>query len=86
MAAHSGTNVVGAYEAKTHLSELLEKVEGGEEFTITKHGSPIAKLVPVRKKVSVEERAAAIRRIQALGSRLSLGGLKIRDLIAEGRR
>ena len=86
MGTKSGTNVVGAYEAKTHLSELLEKVEGGEEFTITKHGSPIAKLVPVRKKSSVEERADAIRRIQALGSRLSLGGLKIRDLIAEGRR
>ena len=78
--------MVGAYEAKTHLSELLEKVEGGEEFTITKHGSPIAKLVPIRKKASVGERTAAIRRIQALGSRLSLGGLKIRDLIAEGRR
>ena len=86
MATNSGANVVGAYEAKTHLSELLAKVEGGEEFTITKHGSPIAKLVPVRKKFSVEERTVAIRRIQALGSRLSLGGLKIRDLIAEGRR
>lgn len=86
MATHTGTNVVGAYEAKTHLSELLEKVEGGEEFTITKHGSPVAKLVPVRKKASVDERRVAIQRIQALGSRLSLGGLKIRDLIAEGRR
>ena len=86
LATHSGANVVGAYEAKTHLSELLEKVEAGEEFTITKHGSPVAKLVPVRKKASVEERAAAIKRIQVLGSRLSLGGLKIRKLIAEGRR
>ena len=86
MAAHSGANLVGAYEAKTHLSELLEKVEAGEEFTITKHGSPVAKLVPVRKKASAEERAAAIKRIQALGSSLSLGGLKVRDLIAEGRR
>ena len=86
MATNSGANVVGAYEAKTHLSELLAKVEGGEEFTITKHGSPIARLVPVRKKSSVEERTAAIQRIQALGARLSLGGLKVRDLIAEGRR
>jgi prevent-host-death family protein len=36
------SNIVGAYEAKTHLSELLEKVEAGEEITITKHGTPIA--------------------------------------------
>ena len=86
MATHSGANMVGAYEAKTHLSELLEKVEAGEEFTITKHGSPVAKLVPLRKKASAEERTAAIKRIQALGSRLSLDGWKVRDLIAEGRR
>jgi prevent-host-death family protein len=86
MATHSGTNLVGAYEAKTHLSELLEKVEAGEEFTITKHGAPVAKLVPVRRKASTEERSAAIKRIQALGSGLSLGGLKVRDLRAEGRR
>lgn len=86
MATHSGANLVGAYEAKTHLSELLEKVEAGEEFTITKHGAPVAKLVPVRRKASAEERTAAIKRIQALGSSLSLGGLKVRDLMAEGRR
>ena len=86
MTTHSGANLVGAYEAKTHLSELLEKVEAGEEFTITKHGSPVAKLVPVRRKASAEERTAAIKRIQALGSSLSLGGLKVRDLIDEGRR
>lgn len=50
MAASQGNNVVGAYEAKTHLSELLEKVEAGEEITITKHGAPVAKLVPVKGK------------------------------------
>jgi prevent-host-death family protein len=80
------SNTVGAYEAKTHLSELLEKVEAGEEIVITKHGAPVAKLVPVEKKASAEERAAAIRRIQKLGTRLSLTGLKVKDLIAEGRR
>lgn len=79
-------NTVGAYAAKTHLSELLEKVEAGEEITITKHGAPVAKLVPVKKKVRREERVAAIDRIQKLASGLSLRGLKIKDLIAEGRR
>ena len=79
-------NVVGAYEAKTHLSELLEKVEAGEEITITKHGSPVAKLVPVRRKASAEERAVAVARIRKLGAGLSLKGAKIKDLIEKGRK
>jgi prevent-host-death family protein len=79
-------NVVGAYQAKTHLSELLEKVEAGEEITITRHGAPVARLVPVRKEPSPAERVAAIERIQKLASSLSLRGLKIKDLISEGRR
>lgn len=86
MATLQGGNIVGAYQAKTRLSELLEKVEAGEEITITKHGAPVAKLVPVRKEVRPEERAAAIDRIQKLSSSLSLGGLKVKDLISEGRR
>ncbi len=79
-------SAVGAYEAKSHFSELLEKVEAGEEFTITKHGTPIARLVPIKKKYSRDERRAAIERILKLREGPSLGGLKIRDLINEGRR
>ena len=86
MGAQQGRNTVGAYEAKTHLSELLERVEAGEEITITKHGAPVAKLVPITKEVSTEERTAAIQRIQKLSSGLSLGEWKIKDLIREGRR
>ncbi|MBZ5687870.1 MAG: type II toxin-antitoxin system Phd/YefM family antitoxin [Acidobacteriia bacterium] len=86
MSTLQGGNTVGAYEAKTHLSELLEKVEAGEEITITKHGVPVAKLVPVKKEVRSEERLAAIDRIQKLASGLSLRGLKVQDLIAAGRR
>ena len=78
-------NRVSAYEAGTQFSHLLEKVEAGEEVTITKHGAPVAKLVPIKREASVQERAAAIRRIQTLASSLSLGGLKVRDLIREGR-
>ena len=86
MGTSQGSNSVGAYEAKTHLSELLEKVEAGEEITITKHGAPVAKLVPVKKGASPQERIAAIQRIQKLASGLSLGGLKVKDLLSEGRR
>jgi prevent-host-death family protein len=86
MSTLQGSITVGAYEAKTHLSELLEKVEAGQEITITKHGAPVAKLVPVKKDVRPEERVAAIERIQKLATGLSLGGLKVKDLLTEGRR
>lgn len=79
-------NTVGAYEAKTRLSELLKQVERGQEIVITKHGAAVARLVPVKKKPSEQERLEAIERIQRLATGLSLGGLKIKDLIAEGRR
>ena len=77
---------IGAYEAKTHLPRLLDEVARGETITITKHGAPVAKLVPVKKEASPKERVAAIERIQKLATGLSLGGLKIKDLIREGRR
>lgn len=41
---------IGAYEAKTHLPKLLERIQKGERFTITKHGRPVAELVPVTRK------------------------------------
>jgi prevent-host-death family protein len=41
---------IGAYEAKTHLPNLLERIQKGERFTITKHGHPVAELIPVTRK------------------------------------
>lgn len=79
-------NTIGAYEAKIQLSELLDKVEAGEEITINKHGVPVAKLVPVKKGASPEERIAAVRRIEKLARGLSLRGLKVKDLLREGPR
>jgi prevent-host-death family protein len=37
---------IGAYDAKTRLSELLDRVEKGEQIVITRHGKPVARLVP----------------------------------------
>jgi prevent-host-death family protein len=66
---------------------LLDRVAQGEELTITKHGVPVAKLVPVNKKKSTPaERRAAIEAMLEAAQHNSLGGLKIKDLIAEGRR
>ena len=41
---------IGAYEAKTHLPKLLDRIQKGERFTITKHGWPVAELVPVTRR------------------------------------
>jgi prevent-host-death family protein len=75
---------VGVYEAKTQLAKLIERVERGESVTITRHGKPVAKLVPVVKpKMTVEEAIEGLREFQKTHS---LGGLKIKDLINEGRK
>lgn len=78
--------VIGAYEAKTRFSELLELAEAGEEITITRHGNPVARLVPIRTPSTPESRREAIEKMRELADRLRLDGLKVKDLISEGRR
>lgn len=80
------SNTMGAYAAKTHFSELLERVEAGEEVTITRHGSPVVRMVPVKRKTTPEQRRAAIDAMRKLAEGISLRGLRIKDLIREGRR
>jgi prevent-host-death family protein len=82
----SNAIVVGAYDAKTHFSELLERVAGGEVITITRHGSPVARLVPASTIFSVEGRQEAILAMRQIAGRNRLGGLRVKDLIAEGRK
>jgi prevent-host-death family protein len=76
---------VGAFEAKTHLSALLEEVERGEEVTITRHGKPVARLVPAAA-IDRERIDAAIARLKELRAGSSLGGLSWKELRDEGRR
>jgi prevent-host-death family protein len=83
---NSPSNEVGAYEAKTKLSELLDRVAAGEDITITRHGTPVARLVPVRKASTAHSRLEAVRKMRELAGRNRLGDLRVRDLIDEGRR
>ena len=86
---------IGAYEAKTHLSRLLERVRKGERFVITKHGRPVAELVPVasrdgdrikRARAEVREvRAGLARRGIRLSMLLNTVG-NAPDLMHEGHR
>ena len=75
---------IGTHEAKTRLSELLAKVRQGEEFLITNRGEPVAKLIPAFKQDKSQIRLA-IKEIKEIQSRNRLDGLKIRDMIDEGR-
>jgi prevent-host-death family protein len=75
---------VGVYDAKTHLTKLLEEVEAGETVVITRHGKPVAKLVPVsRVPEDIKETIDAI--LESRKGR-TLGGISAKDLINEGRK
>lgn len=76
---------IGAYEAKTHLPQLLDQVAKGEAITITKHGVAIAVLAPAatRPARTVQEAIAGLR---AFRRAHPLDGLALRELIDEGRR
>ncbi len=76
---------VGAFEAKNKLSELLDEVEHGGEVVITRRGKPVARLVAPGQSFDREAAKAAAERIIANRKGHSLGGLKIKDLIDEGR-
>ena len=74
---------IGAYDAKTHLPSLLERVQRGERFVITKHGRPVAELVPVTARDPARIRAAVAemrRRRQALAD----GGVRLADILHPG--
>jgi prevent-host-death family protein len=75
---------VGAYEAKTHLPRLLDDVAAGKSVVITKHGVPVARLVPARQQAAEPREVIAALRNARRGVRLD--GLTLRDLIDEGRR
>ena len=80
-------NDIGAFEAKNTLSALLDRVENGEEITITRRGRPVARLVPPHDNGARRQAAAAAAAsLRQMRKGVTLGGLSLRDLIAEGRR
>ena len=77
---------IGAYEAKTHLPELLRQVKAGKRFTITHRGEAIADLVPA-EAARPSNAAAAIERFQAFmrENPVAARNVNVRELIDEGR-
>jgi prevent-host-death family protein len=76
---------VGAFEAKTHLSTLLDRVVEGEEVIITKHGKPVARLVSAARidRARVND---AFEKLKLLRKRTTLDGLSWQALRDTGRR
>ena len=78
-------HTVGAYEAKTHFSELLERVQKGDHITITRHGVPVAMLVSPSGKARQAARET-IAELREYRKNLRLRGLSVQKMMAEGRR
>jgi prevent-host-death family protein len=81
---------VGIFEAKTHLSSLLDEVEKGAEVTITRHGRPVAKLVQAQAELSGEEiakRRKALQNLRAMARKrgTTVSHTEIKSWIEEGR-
>jgi len=75
---------IGAYEAKTSLSKLLERVNKGEKISITKHGVTVAILQPPAYAKILHPRQA-IAALRIFRDKHKLKGISLREMIEEGR-
>lgn len=87
MLAQELSHEIGTFEAKTHFSKIIEKVEHGDDFIITKRGKPVAKILPFtqEKPMTRKEAIEALREMRKL-YRGNPGDDNIKDLINEGRK
>jgi prevent-host-death family protein len=80
--------IIGTFAAKTHLSEMLDEIQKGKDYTITKRGKPVARLVPfsedrkTRREITLELREI---RKRTTGEPEDLRSFDIREAIEEGR-
>ena len=78
----------GSYEAKSKFSQILRAVSDGEEFLITNHGKPVAKLVPANDRTG-RDAAEVIQDLQAFQTRSDGSDVGLDDVQAakqDGRR
>ncbi len=76
---------IGIYDARAKLSELVERVQSGEEVGLTRHREPVARLVPEKQR-GKRSGTATVARIRSLAKKLDIRGVDIRKLIDAGRR
>lgn len=76
---------IALLQAKKRLSELIDRLQAGEAFTITRRGKPVARLVLPEADIADGHAQQSINRLRACRQSVSLGGLSSRELMAEGR-
>jgi prevent-host-death family protein len=78
---------IGAFEAKTRFSQIIDKAEQGEDFIITKRGRAVAKIIPFEKKpeMTFKEAVEQLKQMRKL-YRGKPGSFNIREAIEDGRR
>jgi prevent-host-death family protein len=81
----SAPHEIGAYEAKTHLPELLRNVQAGQRFTITHRGAPVAELIPAGTPAQENAEQAAFRMREFMSQSPPIQGIDVKALIEEGR-
>ena len=80
----TGYTEIGAFAAKTKLSEMLRKVDQGERFTITVRGRPVADVVPSQQR-DKGRATEAVRRLLAMPKIVGISPETVREWIQEGR-
>ena len=77
----------GAFETKTHFSEILKDVMSGEECVITKHGVKVAMIIPYKQEKSINPIKKSILALKMLRKGITLGSkLSIKSMKEEGRK
>lgn len=79
-------DMIGAFEAKTHLASLLDRVAKGEKITITRHGVPAALLIPLGPSGQKLPHKEIVEGMRDLRKRVKPGKMSVRDMGNEGRR
>jgi prevent-host-death family protein len=77
---------IGAFQAKTHLASLLDRVAKGERITITRHGVPAAMLIPIGQTVPRLSHQEVVEAMRELRKRVKSGKMGVREMINQGRR
>ena len=77
---------IGAFEAKTYLSDLLDRVARGERITIARHGVPAALLVPVTETAPKLTHQEIIEGMRVLRKQVKHGKMSVHEMVREGRR
>jgi len=81
----NANNIISSFDAKTHLSRVLKEVQGGQIFTITKRGKPVARLIPFPEDMTKIGRNEILNEFDLIKEKVR-GEVDIKSYIEEGRK